>query len=585
MTIENFEQLNINENLKKAILELNYTTPTPIQALAIPKILDNKDVIGQAQTGTGKTAAFAIPIIEKIDEVDDSIQALILLPTRELAIQVTKEVRKLIVHMDNIRVVPVYGGQSYDIQISALKKHPQIIVGTPGRIIDLMSRSLIRFDKLRILVLDEADEMLKMGFQEDLETILEKTPKTRQSVLFSATMPDPILKIANTYLKNYELIKIENKTITVDRIEQFYYNVKTDQKLDILVRLLDFYNLKSSIVFCNTKRDVDELVLKLQGQNYMTEGIHGDLKQGQRDRVMNSFRNNNVRILVATDVAARGLDINNVEAIFNYDLPLEDEVYVHRIGRTGRAGKYGMAFTFITKRQEYKLQLIEKYINTKINKGKIPTPEEIKQTKSLELFEVVKEKLVNLSNVETHPLAEKLTNDGFTKDQIINALISMVGKETTKDYANIVEDSNDRRPRQDRDDRSRRNDRNDNRFDRRDRNDNRFDRKDRTENKSRRETKSNNIEEKRDTVRPKKDNNSKQVLLFVDAGTNKDVRVGDILDLLKQDFNINKNDIGTIEITKKATYVELYEKDANSIISSSKSKLVKGKEVKVEIIQ
>lgn len=567
MDIETFEQLNINDNLKRAIIDMNYEIPTPIQAKAIPFILENRDVIGQAQTGTGKTAAFAIPILEKVDFNDYNIQALVMSPTRELAIQITKEIRKISKYSDSVRVVPVYGGQSYDIQINALKKKPQIIVGTPGRIIDLMKRSLLKFGNVNTVVLDEADEMLKMGFQEDLETILQTTPKDKQTVMFSATMPPQIKKIANSYLKEYEMIKVENKTVTVEKIDQTYYLCKNEQKMDLLVRLLDYYRIESAIIFSNTKRDVDDLVIKLQNQNYVTEGIHGDLKQSQRDRVMNSFRGNHVQILVATDVAARGLDVDNVGAVINYDCPLEEELYVHRIGRTGRAGKSGLAFTFVTKRQEYRIQQIEKYTNSKIKKGKIPSIEEIKYAKSSEMYYVIKENLEKNNTYELNEVIEKLIKDEYTKDQIINVMFHMLNQDTLKDYEEIdvvsFSERNEKKGRQ-KEFKDRRNTRGE------------------RENKNQRGSVN---RDSRDSKPNKRKKIGKKVLVYLNIGTRQNIKVFDILDYLKNDFKIHKNDIGTIEITKKATYVELFENDAKLITNSSNQKMMNENLIQAEIIK
>ncbi len=541
MDIQTFDQFNIKDSIKTAVKEMNYINPTPIQEKAIPVMLSNKNIIGQAQTGTGKTAAFAIPILDRIDINDYHIQALIMSPTRELAIQITKEIRKLSQFMESVRVVPVYGGQSYDIQINALKKKPQIIVGTPGRIIDLINRSLLKFGNVNTVVLDEADEMLKMGFQDDLETILQSTPEEKQTVMFSATMPDQIKKIANTYLHDYQLIKIENKTITVEKINQYYYLCKNEQKIDLLVRLMDFHHIESTIVFCNTKKDVDELVIKLQNQNYVTEGIHGDMKQSQRDRVMNSFRGNHVQILVATDVAARGLDIDDVAAVFNYDCPLEEELYVHRIGRTGRAGKSGKAFTFITKRQEYRIQQIEKFIYSKIEKGKIPSVEEIRQTKGQEMYLFLKDNMEKNQTHEKNEVIEHLIIDGYTNDQIINVMFQMLNKETQKDYEKIDEVTY-------------------------------------TEKKTRKEFGDKKSFQKETKKEPrlrsgKRENSGKKVILYINAGTRQNIKIFDILDFFRDNFRVHKNDIGTIEITKKATYVELYENDANRVLVNQENKI------------
>ena len=328
-----FEQLNLYPQVLRAIEEMGFEEATPIQSQAIPVVMSGVDVIGQAQTGTGKTASFGIPVLHKVDPDNRKTQVIILSPTRELAIQVADEIRRLGKYMHGIKVLPVYGGQEIGRQIKALKGGAQIIIGTPGRVMDHLRRKTIRCEAVNTVVLDEADEMLNMGFREDIETILQYIPEEgRQTVLFSATMPKPILDITRKYQHDAVTIKVVKKELTVPNIEQYYYDVKRKDKVEVLTRLLDYYNPKLSLVFCNTKRMVDELTGELQGRGYFAEGLHGDMKQTQRDRVMKSFRTGKTEILIATDVAARGIDVDDVEAVFNYDIPQDDEYYVHRIG-------------------------------------------------------------------------------------------------------------------------------------------------------------------------------------------------------------------------------------------------------------
>lgn len=336
-----FMELNIKPEILKAVASMGFEEMTPIQARAIPVELEGADVIGQAQTGTGKTAAFAIPILQKVNPKLKKPQAMVICPTRELAIQVADEIRKLAKYMSSVKVLPIYGGQEISKQIRSLKSGVQIIIGTPGRIMDHMRRKTVKFDDICTVVLDEADEMLDMGFREDIETILREIREDRQTLLFSATMPKPILELTRMYQKNPQTIKVIRKELTVPNITQYYYEVRPKNKGEVLSRLLDIYDPKLSVVFCNTKKGVDELVQELQGRGYFAEGLHGDMKQTMRDRVMRSFRNGKTEILVATDVAARGIDVDDVDAVFNYDLPQDEEYYVHRIGRTGRAGKQG----------------------------------------------------------------------------------------------------------------------------------------------------------------------------------------------------------------------------------------------------
>ncbi len=376
-----FDELDLNPQILRGIQEMGFEEATPIQARAIPVLMEGSDVIGQAQTGTGKTAAFGIPLLQKVDGQNKSTQAIVLCPTRELAIQVAEEIRALSKYMHGTKILPVYGGQDIGKQIRSLKGGAQIIIGTPGRVMDHLRRKTIRCDEVHTIVLDEADEMLNMGFREDIETVLGYLPTERQTVLFSATMPKPILEITKKFQNNAVMIKEVKKELTVPSVEQFYYDVKRKDKVEVLSRILDVYNPKLSLVFCNTKRMVDEVVEALQGRGYFAEGLHGDMKQQQRDRVMNSFRNGRTEILVATDVAARGIDVDDVEAVFNYDLPQDDEYYVHRIGRTGRAGRTGQAFSFVKGKEVYKIKDIQRYCKTKILAKPIPTMDDVAHIK------------------------------------------------------------------------------------------------------------------------------------------------------------------------------------------------------------
>ena len=376
-----FDELNLNSKILRGIQEMGFEEATPIQGKAIPIVMEGRDVIGQAQTGTGKTAAFGIPHFNKEDPHKKKTHANVQCPTRELSIHVAEEIPNLAKNMHGIKVLPVYGGQDIVKQIRSLKGGAQIIIGTPGRVMDHLRRKTIRCDYVNTIVLDEADEMLNMGFREDIETVLEYIPEERQTVLFSATMPKPILDITRKYQKDAVTIKVVKKELTVPNIEQYYYDVKRKDKVEVLSRLLDVYDPKLSLVFCNTKRMVDDLTSALQGRGYFAEGLHGDMKQVQRDRVMNKFRSGKAEILVATDVAARGIDVDDVEAVFNFDLPQDDEYYVHRIGRTGRAGRTGRSFTFVKGKEVYKLKDIQRYCKTKILAQKIPSMEDVAQVK------------------------------------------------------------------------------------------------------------------------------------------------------------------------------------------------------------
>lgn len=389
-----FDDLDISVEVKKAIKEMGFEEATPIQSQSIIPVIEGHDVVAQAPTGTGKTCAFGIPLIEKVDPSQDMVQGLILCPTRELVIQTTDELMKLAKYKRNIKITPIYGGQQMDRQIFALKKKPQILVATPGRLMDHMRRRTIKLDELRYMILDEADEMLNMGFREDIDTILETVPKERQTVLFSATLSPAILDITKKYLSDEILIRVTHKEITVPNTEQFYLETKSSAKIDVLTRIIDVKNYKLIMVFCNTKRMVDELKENLSARGYSAEGLHGDMKQTQRDQVMNRFKRGSIDILVATDVAARGIDVDDIEAVFNYDLPSDEEYYVHRIGRTGRANKTGVAYTFINHRELYKLNYIMKYTKSVIKPMRVPSVSEIEDIKisrmSEELFDIIR---------------------------------------------------------------------------------------------------------------------------------------------------------------------------------------------------
>ena len=422
-----FDELNIDERILRAIEDMGFEETSPIQTQAIPAVCDGIDVVGQAQTGTGKTAAYTIPMLMKIDPQIKKPQAIVLCPTRELAVQVAEEIRKLAKYMSDIKVLPVYGGQEIVRQIKSLKAGVQIIVGTPGRVMDHMRRKTVKFDNINMVILDEADEMLDMGFREDMETILTETPEERQTVLFSATMPKPIMDIARNFQKDARIIKVVRKELTVSNIEQFYYEVRPKNKTEVLCRLIDIYNPRLSVVFCNTKRQVDELISELKGRGYFADGIHGDMKQQQRDRVMDDFRSGKVDILIATDVAARGIDVDDVDMVFNYDIPQDEEYYVHRIGRTGRAGRSGMALSFISGKEVYKLKDIERYCKTKILAKPVPSLDDVKNTKLDNMFDKIRQTIEEGGLTDMVNLVEEHVNqEEYTSMDMAAALLKML---------------------------------------------------------------------------------------------------------------------------------------------------------------
>ena len=429
----------IDERILRAVTEMGFETMTPIQEQAIPVLLEGRDVIGQAQTGTGKTAAFGIPMLQRIDENNRNLQGMILCPTRELAIQAAEELRKFSRYMHGIRMVPIYGGQDITRQIKALKGGAQIIVGTPGRVMDHMRRHTIKLNDVKMVVLDEADEMLNMGFREDMETILSEIENEHQTALFSATMPQAILDITDEYQKDALLVKVTKKELTIPLVKQYYFAVKNIYKEEVTSRLLEMYDFKRSIIFCNTKRMVDELAENLKKRGYQAEGLHGDMTQKQRDFVMNRFKSGNLGILIATDVAARGIDVDDLEAVFNYDVPQDIEYYVHRIGRTGRAGKEGMAFTFAYGRELYRVRDIERVCKTRMTEMKIPKASQIMEIKINKVInnaaaKATEQDLTCLQEL----LEEKLTELALDPMEILAALIKLQAGEEIKEI--IIEE-------------------------------------------------------------------------------------------------------------------------------------------------
>ncbi len=387
----NFENLNISPDILRGLTEMGFSEATPIQEQSIPEVLQGKDLIGQAQTGTGKTCAYGIPAVQMTDAKATAPQVLVLCPTRELASQVADEIRRLTKYVQGIRILAIYGGQNIENQITALKKKPQIIIGTPGRVMDHMRRRTLRFDDLKMLVLDEADEMLNMGFREDIDTILSGIPEEKQMLLFSATMAPEIMRLTETYQKDPVYVRIARKELTTDLTQQWYIEVRESSKTELLCRLIDVNGITLGLVFCNTKRRADQVTSRLQDRGYAADALHGDMKQHERERVMNKFRRGMTQILVATDVAARGIDVSGVQAVFNYDIPEDPEQYVHRIGRTGRAGNTGKAYSFVFGREMYKLKEIMRYTKSDISRMRPPAVREVQAARIGSAAEKVEE--------------------------------------------------------------------------------------------------------------------------------------------------------------------------------------------------
>ena len=422
MTPTLFSELGLSPEIQQAIDRLGFEQASPIQAEAIPWLMKGRDVVGQSQTGSGKTAAFAVPAVEKVDPNIKAVQALILCPTRELAVQVSEEVHKLAFFKRGIHALPIYGGQSYERQFYGLKQGAQIVIGTPGRVMDHMRRGTLRLDTVKMAILDEADVMLDMGFRDDIEFILQAVPPERQTVFFSATMPRAIQELIQKYSRDPQNVRVEQKAVTVPTVEQVYYEVDRRFKVELLTRLIDIHDLKLGIVFCNTKRMVDDLVDHLNAQGYSADRLHGDMTQMMRDRVMQKFRKSGLEFLVATDVAARGIDVNDVEVVFNYDLPYDAEDYVHRIGRTGRAGRSGRAISFAAGREVFQIRQIERYTNVRIHRAKVPTLVEVEEARNNVFLNRIREILGGTEHQRQEHLVERLLEEGFTSTDIAAAL-------------------------------------------------------------------------------------------------------------------------------------------------------------------
>lgn len=564
-----FDQLSLSDELMQAIGDTGYTEPSPIQAQAIPMILAGNDIIGQAQTGTGKTAAFGIPLIEIVDANEKGVQALVMCPTRELALQVCNEFRKLAKYKKGLFVLPVYGGESIENQIKDIKRGVTIIVGTPGRIIDHLQRKTLKLDKVKMVVLDEADEMLNMGFVEDIETILSHMPEERQTVFFSATMPKPILELTKKYQTSPKIVKIEKTSLTVSNIEQFYYEVRSGEKMEYVLRILEINNFKLALIFCNTKRMVDEVVEKLNAQGHKAQGIHGDLSQSQRNTVMRKFRSGDVKVMVATDVAARGIDVDDVDAVINYDLPMDEEYYVHRIGRTGRAGREGKSFTLVASREMRSLRDLMHYTKANIAKGEMPTGKELAKLKLKKLQDKLTQ-VVETSDLTKHLwLVEEWEQEGLDMKSMLAALLKLqVG-----DLQERKEERREERPRSDRSESSSRGDRGDRGRERSDRGGDRNERSSRDRDSSAEKPKR----------RERKSGGDNMVKLFINLGKNHKVRTGDILGSITANSGLNGGDIGEIDVRDKFSYVEIPAGEVDNVLGAMMGNQIKGKEVSIEV--
>jgi len=527
MTTLKFSELNLSNEIFKAIEDLGFEEATPIQSLSIPKMRTGVDIIGQAQTGTGKTAAFGIPILEKTDSKNKDVQSIILCPTRELAIQVAEELKLFSKYKKGIDIVPIYGGQPIQRQIAALSKGAQIIIGTPGRVIDHLERKTLKLGSLSTVVLDEADEMLDMGFREDIESILKSMPEKRQTVFFSATMPKEFLSLTKKYQRYPEIIKIVSEKLTVPSIEQYYFDIREHQKLEALTRCLDMYDPKLSLVFCNTKKRVDEVAASLQARGYRADAIHGDMSQSQRDKAMAKFRNGSIEILIATDLAARGIDVENIEMVFNFDIPKDDENYVHRIGRTARAGRTGKAYNFVSGKDIYKLRDIQRYTKVTIKRKRIPSLADVENTKITIMLDKIKEVLKEKDLEKYARMAESLISDEITSLDVAAALLKTAFASEKKEQnseTDIFANANG--------------------------------------NYSKAVAKENEA-----------------TRLFINMGKKDNVKAEDFIDVISRQAGISTKSVRNIKILDAFSFVEVPRRYADSVISALDSSKIKGKKV------
>ncbi|MHC1683546.1 MAG: DEAD/DEAH box helicase [Clostridiaceae bacterium] len=513
-----FRDLGLNDNILKAIDDMGFEEPSKIQAEVIPVLLDGSDVIGQAQTGTGKTLAFGAPILSNFIRNDKKISSIILTPTRELAIQVNDELARISKY-SKAKLLPVYGGQPIDRQIRAIRNGIDVVVGTPGRVLDLIRKKVIDLNCIQFLVLDEADEMLNMGFIDDIEEIIKNCNPERQTLLFSATMPNEIKKLASRYMKDdAKHISIVKNSMTTSSVSQFYFEIKQKSRFETLCRILDVDDPTAAIIFCKTKRGVDELVESMQSRGYNVEGMHGDMNQNQRMNTLRKFKEGNLEILVATDVAARGIDVENVTHVFNYDLPQDVESYVHRIGRTGRANKEGVAYTLVTPREYMTLKQIEKSTKGKIKRKEIPTIDEIFYAKYENILDKIKDTLTEDDYKRFVPMATEM-DDEYNLVDVAAALMKMIyDKEVSYDY---------------------------------------------TENSI--------------------GSSSSHVRLFLTVGRMDKINPKTLLSFFSENTRINKEDIGNIDILEKFSFADVSEKVADAIIKNCAGKKLCGRKVKIEI--
>lgn len=553
-----FRELGLSENLLRALDELGYEKPTPIQSASIDPLMAGKDILGQAQTGTGKTGAFALPLLNKVTS-QTTPQILVLAPTRELAVQVAEAFSSYAKFIKNFHVLPIYGGQSMQQQLNALKRGPQVIVGTPGRVMDHMRRGTLKLDSLKALVLDEADEMLKMGFIDDIEWILEHTPSERQLALFSATMPEQIKRVANQHLRSPVHVRIESSQTTVDSIEQRFVQVSQHNKLEALVRVLEVENTEGIIIFVRTRNSCVELAEKLEARGYASSPLHGDMNQQARERAVEQLKNGKLDILIATDVAARGLDVERIGHVVNYDIPYDTEAYVHRIGRTGRAGRNGMAILFVTSREMRMLRTIERATNSRISPMKVPSPETVAERRLSRLGEQLAQTMNNDLEFMREAVAQLCQQLEVDTDLLAAALLHQVQQERPLQLPAIQERV--------RDERSERSERSSDRG------------ADRGERRSR---ESRPMPASLGSAEALKDNPDLKMCRYViDVGRENGVGVGNIVGAIANEANIDSRYIGAIQLYDSVTTVDLPDGMPKDVLQHLKKVRVCGKPLNI----
>lgn len=586
MEKQTFAELGLSPELLKAIEAQGFELPSPIQAQAIPVALSGQDVVGQSQTGSGKTLAFGLPAVQRIDNTSRAPQCLIMCPTRELAMQVCAEIHKVASFREGVRATPIYGGSSYDRQIRALQMGSQIVVGTPGRILDFVDRGTLKLDDLKMLVFDEADEMLDMGFADEIERLMQVVPQDRQTIFFSATFDPRIRRLIDRYTTNPATITIEQKALTVPTIEQRYYEVQGRSKTEVLCRVLDMDAPRLTIVFANTKKAVDDTVDALIGRGYAADRLHGDLNQMMRERVMRNFRNGTIEVLVATDVAARGLDVNDIDLIVNFELPYDTEDYVHRIGRTGRAGRKGTAVSLVAGREIYLMQRIQRFTNAKVTRAKVPSQEELEATRVDQSFEKLKATLEGGEYAKHEHTVQRLLDAGFSPTDVMGALLDLWMKEFSRQGEQIVEDRTQHRPSQQRE----------------------FVPSERSAVQGQQSSPTPGAEgepspaprpapsprpayEPRDDIGPPmktarsagpRGPRSGMVRLFINVGSMDNARPGDLAGLIYNTAKIPSGTLGAIEVYEKSSFVEVPDEHVETVMSTVAGAVMRGREVRVD---